>query len=92
MPILNLSTHPTQYVTVAELAEYWGVSRQQIHKRIESGTLPAIKLGARLYRVRTESALEFERQARVDAGRPHTLRVLGSADALAKMERQRLMH
>jgi len=73
MPIVNLSTHPAQYVTVGELAEYWGVSRQQIHKRIESGTLAAIRLGARLYRVRTVSALEFERQASVCAERPGAL-------------------
>ena len=65
MPIVNLATHPAQFVTVAELAKYWAVSRQQIHKRIESGALVAIRLGSRLYRVRTQSALEFERQASV---------------------------
>lgn len=68
MPIVNLDTHPEQFVTVAELAEYWGVSRQQIHKRIGSGALAAIRLGSRLCRVRTEAAREFERQAIVLAG------------------------
>lgn len=63
--IRNLATHPASYVTVAELAEYWAVSRQQIHKRIESGMLDAIRLGSRLYRIRTQAALEFERRAAV---------------------------
>jgi excisionase family DNA binding protein len=65
MPILDLANHPADYVTVAELAEYWAVSRQQVHKRIESGSLPAIRLGSRLYRVRTQAAIEFERRASV---------------------------
>jgi excisionase family DNA binding protein len=65
MPIRNLSTHPAHYLTVGELADYWAVSRQQIYKRIESGALEAIRLGARLYRVPTEAALEFERRANV---------------------------
>ena len=52
MPIRDLATHSAPYVTIAELAEYWAVSRQQIYKRIESGALEAIRLGARLYRVR----------------------------------------
>ena len=70
MSIKNLATHPARYLTVAELAEYWAVSRQQIYKRIESGTLDAIRLGSRLYRVPAHAALEFERRARVpDFGR-----------------------
>lgn len=65
MAIRNLATHPAHYVTVGELAEYWAVSRQQIYMRIESGSLSAIRLGSRLYRVRTQAALEFERRASV---------------------------
>ena len=67
MPIRNLATHPTHYVTVAELADYWAVSRQQIYKRIELGSLNAIRLGSRLYRIRTDSALDFERRALVSS-------------------------
>jgi len=79
MPIRNLSIHPGHYLTVGELAEYWAVSRQQIYKRIESGSLSAIRLGARIYRVPTESALEYERRASVAAaltpnGRPSQMR------------------
>jgi excisionase family DNA binding protein len=67
MAIRDLTAHTANFVTVAELAEYWAVSRQQVYKRIESGALEAIKLGARLYRVRTRAALEFERRASVNA-------------------------
>ena len=65
MPIRDLSTHQPKYVTVPELAEYWAVSRQQIYKRIEDGDLEAIRLSARLYRVRTAAALQFERQVNI---------------------------
>ena len=65
MPIRDLTSHQARYVTIAELAEYWGVSRQQIYKRIDSGTLDAIQLGSRLVRVRTAAALEYERASRV---------------------------
>ena len=65
MPIRDLVSHQARYVTIAELAEYWGVSRQQIYKRIDSGALEAIQLGSRLVRVRTAAALEYERNARV---------------------------
>jgi len=65
MPIRDLAAHPAHYVTVADLAEYWAVSRQQIYKRIESGTLAAVRFGSRLYRVRTSAALEYERSATV---------------------------
>ena len=67
MPIRDLASHQARYVTIAELAEYWGVSRQQIYKRIDSGALDAIQLGSRLVRVRTAAALEFEQNAQVGA-------------------------
>lgn len=65
MTIRDLGTHPAHFVTVAELAEYWGISRQQIHKRIESGSLAAVRFGSRLYRVPTQTALAFEQQVSV---------------------------
>jgi excisionase family DNA binding protein len=72
MAIRSLASHEAQFVTVAELAEYWGVSRQQIYKRIDSGALAAICLGSRLYRIRTATALAFERQASVKTdAHPH---------------------
>ncbi len=69
MPIRDLASHQARYVTIAELAEYWGVSRQQIYKRIDSGALDAIQLGSRLVRVRTAAALEYEQRARVGPAR-----------------------
>jgi excisionase family DNA binding protein len=65
MAIRDLASHSARFVTIAELAEYWAVSRQQIYKRIESGALEGIRLGSRLYRVRTSAALEYERRASV---------------------------
>jgi hypothetical protein len=60
MLITNLNTHAASYVSVAELAAYWDVTRQLIYKHIQSGLLPAICLGPRCFRVRTKDALEFE--------------------------------
>ena len=69
MAIRDLASHHARYVTIAELAEYWGVSRQQIYKRIEAGALEAIQLGSRLVRVPATAALEYERRARVTSGK-----------------------
>jgi excisionase family DNA binding protein len=63
--ITNLRSHPNAYVTIADLATYWGVSRKQIYKQIQAGTLGAIKLGPRLLRVRTIDAARFEHDARM---------------------------
>lgn len=63
MRIRDLKSHSEPYVTVSELAEYWLVGRKQIYKQIDAGTLPAIRLGPRLLRIRTADALQFERQA-----------------------------
>lgn len=63
--INNLATHPRPYVSVGELATYWGIGRKQIYKQLDAGTLEAIRLGPRLYRIRTAQALEFERKAKL---------------------------
>ena len=63
MRVLDLVSHPEPYVTVAELAEYWLVGRKQIYKQIDAGTLPAIRLGPRLLRIRRVDAIAFERSA-----------------------------
>jgi excisionase family DNA binding protein len=65
--IARLETHDRPYVTVAELAAYWGVSPKQIYKQIEAGTLQAIRLGPRLLRLRTSEARRFERAAKISA-------------------------
>jgi excisionase family DNA binding protein len=63
----NLKSHEAAYVTIGELAEYWRISRKQIYKQIDAGTLPAIRLGPRLLRIRTVDAVEFERRANMQA-------------------------
>ncbi len=63
--IRNLRDHPSPYVTTSELAEYWQVSRKQIYKQIDAGTLKAIRLGPRLFRISREDALEFERASKM---------------------------
>jgi excisionase family DNA binding protein len=78
MPIRDLASHTARYVTIAELAEYWAVSRQQIYKRIESGALEAIRLGTRLHRVPTSAALDYERRATVGPNIDKLPRVIGA--------------
>ena len=63
--IQNLEMHPRAFVTTSELSEYWLVSRKQIYKQIQAGTLKAIRLGPRLMRISTEEALRFERLAKM---------------------------
>jgi excisionase family DNA binding protein len=72
--VRDLKTHPEPYVTVAELAEYWLVGRKQIYKQIDAGTLPAIRLGPRLLRIRTADAIEFEQSANMQRPASHALR------------------
>ncbi len=64
--IQNLKDHPESYVTTSELAAYWMVSRSQIYKHIEAGTLKAIRLGPRLLRISRFEALDFERRAKLN--------------------------
>jgi excisionase family DNA binding protein len=65
MAIEALSTHPRPFVSIRELADYWDVSRHAIYKQIDAGTLPAVRLGPRLYRIRTIDAIDFARSARL---------------------------
>ena len=71
MRVKDLQSHTEPYVTVAELAEYWLVGRKQIYKQIDAGTLPAIRLGPRLLRIRTADAREFERRANMRPSSSH---------------------
>ena len=63
--IRSLKEHADPYVTTSELADYWMVSRSQIYKHIEAGTLKAIRLGPRLLRISIGDALDFERRAKL---------------------------
>jgi excisionase family DNA binding protein len=63
--IVRLQTHPDPYVTTTDLADYWGVSRKQIYKQIDAGTLTALRLGPHILRIKTAEAIRFERVAKM---------------------------
>jgi hypothetical protein len=60
----RLENHPMPFVKLSELALYWGVSYKLLHKQIQAGTLPALKLG-RLLRVSVKEAMRFEEDAKM---------------------------
>jgi excisionase family DNA binding protein len=91
-PIRDLRTHSEPYVTVGELAKYWSVSRKQIYKQIDAGTLHAIKLGPRLLRIATPEALHFERRANMhpparQVGAAALVRSVGIAEQVVRRHR-----
>src|SRR5258705_13659616 len=63
--IVRLQTHPDPYVTTTDLADYWGVSRKQIYKQIDAGTLTALRLGPHILRLHTAEAIRFEHNAKM---------------------------
>jgi excisionase family DNA binding protein len=69
--IVDLQDHPDPYVTTSDLADYWLVSRKQIYKQIEAGTLRAIRLGPRLLRISTAEAIRFEENAKMSPPSDH---------------------
>jgi excisionase family DNA binding protein len=85
MALTDLQSHSEPYVTVAELAEYWLVGRKQIYKQIEAGTLPAIRLGPRLLRIRTADARAFELSANMRSG--GAMHADPSIDAVSSLRR-----
>jgi excisionase family DNA binding protein len=68
--ITDLQNHPEPFVTTSDLADYWRVSRKQIYKQIEAGTLNAIRLGPRLLRISTAEAIRFEETAKMSPTEP----------------------
>jgi excisionase family DNA binding protein len=85
----NLKTHQEAYVTIGELAKYWLISRKQIYKQIEAGTLPAIRLGPRLLRIRTIDALDFEIRANMQSSPEQRQRAAEPAKESVKLRTQR---
>jgi excisionase family DNA binding protein len=63
--IVRLQTHPDPYVTTTDLADYWGITRKQIYKQIDAGTLTALRLGPHILRIKTAEAVRFERVAKM---------------------------
>jgi excisionase family DNA binding protein len=62
--VRDLASHDAPFLTTGDLAEYWCVSKRHIHKQIEQGNLPAVRLGPRSLRISTDDAIEFERRSR----------------------------
>lgn len=58
------------FLTVNELAKQLKVGRRQIYKLIDAGTLSAIRLGPRLYRIPVTTARQLLVDLRVAAPRP----------------------
>jgi excisionase family DNA binding protein len=61
MAIHDLNQHPCVYVSIAQLSEYWRVSRRYLLKQVDAGTLEAIRFGPRSFRISVPAALKFER-------------------------------
>jgi excisionase family DNA binding protein len=77
--IIDLRNHSDPYVTTTDLADYWRVSRKQIYKQIDAGTLNAIRLGPRLLRISTSEAARFEESAKMAPPDDHE-RIAGRSD------------
>ena len=92
MRVRDLAAHPLPYVTVAQLADYWLVGRKQIYKQIDAGTLPAIRLGPRLMRIRTVDAIEFERRANLRRPSHRVAEPLVRSDRPVQVARRRAAH
>jgi excisionase family DNA binding protein len=59
--IRDLESHPDQFVTVRELADYLHVSKWQVHKWLDAGVLSARRHpGMRTLRIPTSSARKLE--------------------------------
>ena len=69
MAIFDLASHPHAFVTVRELAEYWRLSQTRVLAHMRGGEFEAIQLGPSVYRIRTATALEFERRSKVRSER-----------------------
>lgn len=55
-----MSAPKKAYYTPTELAERWDVSTMTVHRMIDRGDLPALRLDARIKRVPAEALAEYE--------------------------------
>ena len=56
--IENLATHPEPFITVKQLAMYWGVAEKTIYRGIDKGSLVVTRIG-RAVRIATDDARRF---------------------------------
>ena len=68
--IRDLHDHPEPFVSPEQLAVHLNVSVDTIHRAIRTGALPAVRVGPRLLRVRTEDARQFLRPVDAAPNRP----------------------
>ena len=58
----------TGYVTIADVAARYGTGREQVHRWIRRGELPALRVG-KLVRVALADLDDFERRHRIGGAR-----------------------
>lgn len=56
----DLASHPHRHVTVPALARYWHVHPRTVHKWIDAGLLPVVRLPNDVVRISVTVALRFE--------------------------------
>jgi len=66
IPIVDLATHPRAFVSIKALAEHLGCDPRTVARMVESGALPAMRVG-RLWRIPTNAARERFHAERHDA-------------------------
>lgn len=57
-PIRDLRTYPKKYVSLLQLAEYFGITRRTIYHHVDKGALRVVKRGG-VIRVRIEEACNY---------------------------------
>lgn len=68
---MDLSTHDERHVSVAELAEYWGVSERSIYRDIDKGALQSVRVGSGgIIRIPIEAARQYGRPTDAPTDRP----------------------
>lgn len=65
--MIDTTTRQTTYLTVGEIAEDLRVARMTVYRMIHAGTLRAICLGRRTYRVPVEEYARYRQQLDAEA-------------------------
>jgi excisionase family DNA binding protein len=65
--VADPSAGQTTYVTVREVAEELRISSQTVYRLIDSGELPALRLGHRTYRIPAEDYAAYKAKLHTDA-------------------------
>ncbi len=57
---------PPKALTVANVAQHWGVSTTFVYDQIAAGKLEAFRLGGKLIRIKPEAVADYERRATIE--------------------------